>query len=97
MTQEDMIKAMAEVTERAKTNTHRINELAENMEALNKMATALEVLATKQNAMAETVHMIDGKVSAIELRPVKRFGTVLGYLLAAVCTAAAGVAAGFYF
>ena len=96
MTSEDMIKAIAEVTERAKTNTHRIDELSESMIALNKMATSLEVLATKQNAMAETVHTIDSKVSAMELRPMRRIGVVLGYIFAAASTALAGAFVGYF-
>ena len=92
-----MIQALAEVTERAKTNTHRIDELALGLTALNKMATALEVLATKQNAMAETVHLIDSKVTALESKPMRRIGAVLGYILTALCTAVAGALVGYYF
>lgn len=91
-----MIRAIAQVTERAKTNTHRIDELSESLIALNKMATALEVLATKQNAMAETVHTIDSKVSAMELRPMRRIGTALGYIAAAASTALAGAFVGYF-
>ena len=94
MTNEDMIKAIAEVTERAKSNTHRIDELSDSMVALNKMATSLEVLATKQNAMAETVHIINSKVSAIESRPMRRLGVILGYIFAALCTALTGAFVG---
>jgi hypothetical protein len=91
-----MIKAIAEVTERAKTNTHRLDELSDSMVALNKMATSLEVLATKQNVMAETVHMIDNKVSAMESRPMRRLGAILGYIIAAASTAVAGAFVGHF-
>ena len=73
MTNEDMIQALAEVTERAKTNTHRIDELALGLTALNKMATALES------------------------KPMRRIGAVLGYILTALCTAVAGALVGYYF
>ena len=47
MTREEMIQAVTENTQRSKSNSHRIDELAGSVEALNKMALALEVLATK--------------------------------------------------
>lgn len=88
---DEIIRAITENTQRSKTNSHRIDELSSNVDALNKMATALEVLATKQNAMAETVHAINDKVSLIENRPVRRINTVIGYILAAVASAGVGV------
>lgn len=97
MSNEDMIKALTETGERAKANSRRIDELAISVTALNKMATALEVLATKQNAMAETVHLIDSKVTSLEAKPMKRLGTVVGYIAAAICSASAGAFLGFYF
>ena len=90
MNNDEMIKAITENTQRAKINSHRIDELANSVIALNKMATALEVLATKQNAMAETVHAINDKVTAIETRPTKRINTILGYIIAALASAGAG-------
>ncbi len=85
-----MIREIAENTQRSKSNCHRIDELSESVVALNKMATALEVLATKQNAMSETVHDINQKVSAIESRPMKRISSIFGYLIAAAASAIAG-------
>lgn len=97
MTNEEMIKQLAENTQRSKSNSHRIDELEQSTEALHKMATALEVLATKQSGMAEKLEKIDSKVSILEATPVKRIQSFWGYLVAAICSAAAGVAFGFYF
>lgn len=91
MTNDEIVKAIAENTQRSKSNSHRIDELAESCDALNKMATALEVLATKQHGMAEQIDKIDAKVSVIESSPMRRLGKVLGYALAALFSAAAGV------
>ena len=90
MYNDEIVRAIAENTQRAKANSHRIDELAGSVAALNKMATALEVMATKQNAMAETVHAINDKVTAIETRPTRRINTVIGYIIAAIASAAAG-------
>ena len=97
MTREEMIQAITENTQRSKSNCHRIDELAGSVEALNKMALALEVLATKQSAMSDIVDKIDNKVSAIERSPVKTMKALVGYVVAALCSVGAGAFLGFYF
>lgn len=97
MTNEEMVKALAENTQRSKSNSHRIDELTESYDALHKMATALEVLATKQLGMAEQLDKIEGKVSILEATPMRRIQTVFGYALAALCSAIAGIFFGEYF
>ena len=97
MTREEMIQAITENTQRSKSNSHRIDELAGSVEALNKMALALEVLATKQSAMSDIVDKIDNKVSAIERSPVKTMKALVGYVVAALCSVGAGAFLGFYF
>ena len=92
-----MIQAVTENTQRSKSNSHRIDELAGSVEALNKMALALEVLATKQTAMSDIVDKIDNKVSAIEKSPVKTIRALVGYIVAALCSVGAGAFIGFYF
>ena len=90
MTHEEIVRVLSETLQRAKSNSHRIDELSESVVALNKMATALEVLATKQNSMSDMINRIDSKVTALEKSPAKRLYTVLGYVFAALCSAAAG-------
>ena len=92
-----MIQAVTENTQRSKSNSHRIDELAGSVEALNKMALALEVLATKQSAMSEIIDKIDSKVTAIEKSPVKTIRALVGYIVAALCSVGAGAFLGFYF
>ena len=90
MTHEEMVQMLCETLQRAKSNSHRIDELSSSVVALNKMATALEVLATKQNTMSDMIDRIDKKVSFLEKAPARRLYAVLGYLAAAICSAAAG-------
>ena len=95
MSNDDMIQAIAENSQRSKSNSHRIDDLEKNAELLNKMVTALEVLATKQNAMSETVHTINEKVTALEERPIKRIYSIIGYFVAALISAVVGAWFGF--
>jgi len=90
MTNDEIIKAIAENTQRSKSNSHRIENLEKSDELLHKMVTALEVLATQQKSVAEQVEKIDAKVTRLEHSPLKRMYTVLGYIVAALCSAAAG-------
>ncbi len=90
MMNDEMIKLIAENTQRSKSNSHRIDELERNNELLHSMVTALEVLATKQDGVAEQVEKIDAKVTKLEESPMKRAGMIVGYVLAALCSAAAG-------
>ena len=94
MTHEEVVQILSETLQRAKSNSRRIDELSSSVVALNKMATALEVLATKQEAMSDAIHQIDSKVSALEKAPARRLYTVLGYITAALCSAAAGAVVG---
>ena len=43
--------AIALIESRCKSNTHRINELQEHQTALDRLATSVEVLATKQETV----------------------------------------------
>jgi len=91
LTNDDIVKAIAENEQRSKSNSHRINNLEQNARLLNKMVTALEVLASQQKSVAEQVDKIDGKVTRLEQSPMKKVSTVIGYILAALCSAGVGL------
>ena len=99
MNQEETAVKLAEVEQRSKSNTHRINELAEEIDAVNRLATAVEVMATEQKhqteAMAnikQSVTDLDKKVDAIERKPGKRWDGIvdkfIGGLVGALAAAA---------
>ena len=90
MTNEEIVRAIAENAQRSKSNSHRIDDLEKNGELLHKMLTALEVLATQQKNVAVQVEKIDSKVTRLEESPMKRIYTIIGYIVAALCSAAAG-------
>ena len=97
MTNDDIVKAIAENTQRCKSNSHRIDDLERETVVLGKMVTALEVLATQQKNMSDQVEKIDTKVTRLEQAPMKKISTVIGYILAAICSAGAGAFFGFHF
>lgn len=96
MNNDDIIKAIAENEQRSKSNSHRISALEQNARLLNKMVTAIEVLATQQKSVADQVEKIDEKVTGLELSPVKKISAIVGYVLAALCSAGAGLLLGMF-
>ena len=100
MTQEEYAVHLAEVEARCKSNTHRIDALEKSQEALHKLATAAEVMATEQKhqtqAMAEIKANVDSlteKVEAVEQKPAKRWDGMVDkflYGLAGVLAGALG-------
>lgn len=97
MTNDEIIKALAENTQRSKSNSRRIDDLERNSEVLSKMVSSLRVLANNQHNMSIQIEKIDGKVSRLEEAPTKRWQTFLGYIVASLCSAGAGVLVGFLF
>lgn len=89
-------KRLADVENRASSNTKRLDRLEENTTVLNRLATAVEVMATKQETMGESVDKLTLKVDALEAEPGKKWrfvveksiyfiiGAVLAYIFSQV-------------
>lgn len=75
------------VEQRSKSNTHRLEKLEKSTEAINKLATSMEIMVTKQEQVAETVDKLDGKVTALEAKPIKRVDSLVDKIIWAVCAA----------
>ena len=98
-------RRLTAVEDRAASNTKRINELSGQIDAVNRLATAVEVMATEQRhqtaAMEEIkadVAKLDAKVETIEQKPAKRWDdmvekVIYGFVGALVAAAAAGLIA----
>ena len=93
-----MAVKLAEVDARSKSNTHRLDDMDEKVDTLNRLATAVEVMATEQRHQTETmaeiktdVTALGTKVDAIEKKPAKRWDgmvdKVLYGLVGAIVTA----------
>lgn len=80
-------RRLTAVEQRSKSNTHRIEKLEGSTEAINRLATTMEVMVSKQEQVAETVEKLDGKVSAIESKPIRRFDGLVDKIVWSVCAA----------
>lgn len=88
MTQEEMEVRLVETEARSKSNTHRLDEMDEKVDTLNRLATAVEVMATEQKHQTETmaeiktdVNTLGTKVDAIEKKPAKRWDGMVDKLI----------------
>ena len=81
------IVKLTEIEDRCKSNSHRIDRLEQNSEALNKLASSVEVLATEQKNMYEKINSIDTKVTDLEKIPSSRWNSIIGYTMAALISA----------
>lgn len=77
----EFAEKLAEVEQRSKSNTHRLDKLEENTTVLNRLATAVEVMATKQDTMGESVERLEGKVDSLEAKPAKRWDGLIDKIL----------------
>ena len=80
-------RRLTQVEQRSKSNTHRLEKLEESTEAINRLATSMEVMASKQEQVAETVEKLDGKVTALEEKPLRRMDGLVDKIIWAVCAA----------
>lgn len=92
---------LAEVDSRSKSNTHRINELGEQYKAINRIATAVEIIANEQKHQTDDmkdiktdVTSLSAKVETIEHRPAKKAEAVIEKVGLTVVGVIAGAAAG---
>ena len=80
-------RRLTEVEQRSKSNTKRLDKLEESTEAINRLATSMEVMVNKQEQVAETVEKLDGKVTALEEKPAKRVDSLVDKIIWAICAA----------
>lgn len=83
----DMAERLVVLEERSESNAHRLDKLEHDHELLTRMATAIEVMATKQEVMVDRVETIDQKMTELERMPLRRWQTLIGYLATAVVSA----------
>jgi t-SNARE complex subunit (syntaxin) len=83
-------RRLTEVEERSKSNSHRLDKLEESTEAINRLATSMEVMAERQEQVVETVGKLDTKVTALEEKPAKRWDGLVDKIVWAIAAAFIG-------
>ena len=82
---DDGIQAkIAEIDARSKSNTHRIDDLEADNKALHQLATSVEVLATKQEAIEANVSEIKDDVKSLKAIPGGKWDALVKTILTAL-------------
>ena len=89
---EELNERILKLEERAKSNTHRIDDLEADNKALHELAASVSVLATKQEAVEENVQEIRRDVKELKMLPASRWEAVLKAALTAVIAGLIGFA-----
>lgn len=90
---DDGIQALvAEINARCKSNTHRIDDLEADNKALHQLATSVEVLATKQEAIEENVNEIKADVKSLKALPAGRWEGLIKAVVTAIVAGLVGFA-----
>lgn len=83
----ETVKQIAEIEQRSKSNTRRIEVLEQGQVQLNELVTSVAVIAEKQNEMSGKISNIQDEVKQLVSKPAKRWETLIGYVIGAVVTA----------
>ena len=75
---------IAEIEARSKSNTHRIDDLEADNRALHQLATSVEVLATKQEAIEANVSEIKDDVKSLKAIPGGKWEALVKTILTAL-------------
>ena len=90
VTNEEIALRLQEIGDRTRSNVYRIEKLEQSTEAINRLATNMEIMVVKQERVADTVEKLDGKVTALESKPAKRWENVTEKMLLTVVAALVG-------
>ena len=83
-------RRLTEVEERSKSNSHRLDRVEASTEAINRLATSMEVMAERQEQVVETVGKLDTKVTLLEEKPAKRWDGLVDKIVWAIAAALIG-------
>ena len=84
MTQEDIVQKLTETESRSKSNTKRLDKVEERQDALDRLVTSVEVLATREEGVEKDVKEIKSDVKALTSKPGKRWEGIVDKVLAAI-------------
>lgn len=81
MTEQEISVKLTETEQRAKSNTHRIEKLKQQQKDLNKLVTAVEVLASREKGVETDVKEIKADVKTITQKGGKRWDAMIDRVL----------------
>ena len=81
------LQRFAEVEQRCRSNTRRIDALEHRQEILQRLATAVEVLASEQKHLQENIDRMSGKIDTLEKKPARYWEKMMEKIITVAATA----------
>lgn len=81
----EIIKTLAEVEARGKSNTHRLDDVEKRQDNMDKLVTSVAVMATRQEAIESDVTEIKSDVKSLTCLPSKRWNDLVDKIIWLVC------------
>lgn len=84
------------VEERAKSNSHRLDEVEKRQDNLETLTSSVKVLADREARVEEDVKEIKADVKTITDKPAKRWDKVVETIIVAVVSGVVGFLVAFF-
>ena len=84
---EDTEHRLTQVEERAKSNSHRLDQVEKRQSEIGELVTSMATMAQKQETMERDVGEIKTKVDAIAAKPGKRWDAIVDKILLGIVAA----------
>ena len=81
---EDIAVKVAEIDQRSKSNTHRLDKVEERQDNLDKLVSSVSALANEQEHIKEDVTEIKTDVKSLTERPGERWDSIVGAIITGV-------------
>lgn len=81
---------LSKVEERAKSNTHRLDEMEKRQDDQEKLISTVAVLASKQEAVESDVKEIKSDVKSLTAKPAKRWESLVDKIIMVIVGALVG-------
>lgn len=92
MTHEDLSTLVTTVEQRGKSNSHRIDQLEKQQENLEKLISAVAVIADKQTRLEADVGDIKRDIKTMAEKPGKRWESLIDKIVSILVAALMGYA-----
>lgn len=86
----DFVRELQAVESRSKSNTHRIEDLEKNQEAINRLATSTAVMAQNISQMGERIDGMGKDIKELKEVPAERWKFVVEKAIYVVVAAFCG-------
>jgi predicted nucleic acid-binding Zn-ribbon protein len=87
MDEKDIEHRLTEVEGRSKSNTHRLDEMEKRQDNLDDLASAVKVLAVREETVENDVKEIKNDVKSLTSKPGQRWDSLMDKIIWAVAGA----------